>query len=185
VNPQTLVKIRPASFSERPLLESLFQLYIYDFSELEPPDSEAFEVNTEGRFEAYPHLDTYWSDEKRWPLVIQVHEKIVGFALVNTLSHQGGSVERNMAEFFILRKHRRRGVASEAVQQILRIHPGQWEVAVAERNVAAITFWERALTAASNVSELRAVKGDGKQWRGPIWCFQALPHSLTAVADHP
>jgi predicted acetyltransferase len=173
-NTDKSVIVRPANQSERPLIEGLFQFYMYDFSELEPPDSTAFEVNAEGRFEAYPHVSEYWSAAERWPLLIQVNEQVAGFALINTLSHQGGNIERNMAEFFIVRKHRRRGVARAALQQILTLHPGQWEVAVAERNMTARAFWESALASTKNVASLRLVEGDGKQWRGPIWCFCAL-----------
>ena len=35
------------------------------------------------------------------------------FALINTRSHCGGSVEHNMAEFVVARKYRRRGVPTE------------------------------------------------------------------------
>ena len=138
------------------------------------PNSAAFEVDAAGRFEPYPHLAEYWSANDRWPLLIQTNGRTVGFALINTLSHQGGGVERNMAEFFVARKHRRRHVATAAVQQILRLHPGHWEIAVAERNKAAQAFWAKALAAAANVSDLHIVPGDGEHWRGPIWCFRAI-----------
>jgi predicted acetyltransferase len=168
------VAVRPARASERALIEGLFQFYMYDFSELEPPDSASFEVDAKGRFATYPQLDEYWRDEGRWPLLISSHGRVAGFALVNTASHRGGVVERNMAEFFVARKHRHLGVASEALVQILRLHPGQWEVAVAQRNVGARAFWAKALAAAPDVSGLHLVEGDGMQWRGPIWCFRAL-----------
>jgi predicted acetyltransferase len=82
-------------------------------------------------------------------------------------------VERNMGEFFVLRKYRRRGVASEAVRQVLAAYPGRWEVAVVARNAAAQSFWPRAIAAAPNVSELERREGDGEHWRGPIWTFLA------------
>ena len=78
-----------------------------------------------------------------------------------------------MAEFFVVRKHRRRGVATEAVCKILARYPGDWEIAVAERNVAARAFWPRAIGAAPNVSRLVKLEGDGEHWRGPIWSFWA------------
>src|SRR6187200_2629080 len=122
------VAVRPAYESERPLIEGLFQFYAYDWSEMEPVGSAALEVNAEGRFEPYPHLDEYWSAEDRWPLLIRTNERTVGFALINTPSHRGGRVERNMAEFFVARKHRRRRVAATAVQLILHLYPGRWEI---------------------------------------------------------
>ena len=37
--------LTPASAAERVLIEGLMQLYTYDFSELEPPGSAAFDVD--------------------------------------------------------------------------------------------------------------------------------------------
>ena len=99
---------------------------------------------------------------------------MAGFALINTLSHHGESIEHNMAEFFVARKHRRRGVATEAVRQILSRYPGYWEVAVAERNLAAKSFWPFAIAVAPNVNCLVRLEGDGEHWRGPIWSFRAV-----------
>jgi predicted acetyltransferase len=168
------VLVRPALAGEQRLIEGLIQFYIYDWSEMERPDSDAFEVEANGQFEAYPDLGDYWSKAEHWPLVIAIGERVAGFALLNTHSHlSGGHIERNMAEFFVARKHRRRGVAAEALRQILHLHPGQWEVAIAERNMAAKAFWPKAIEDAPNVSGLYLTQGDGDHWRGPIWCFRA------------
>jgi predicted acetyltransferase len=137
---------------------------------MEPVDSDAFDFDERGGYEPYPPHADYWTDADRRPLLIRLGEKIAGFALIDTHSHQGGRVERNMAEFFVARKFRRRGVASEAVRQVLALYPGRWEVVVAERNLAAKAFRPRAI-AAAGVSGLTRVEGDGEHWRGPIWTF--------------
>lgn len=168
-----VLSVTPALPAEQPLIANLFQLYTYDFSELEPAGSERFEVGADGRFEDYPYLPAYWTEADRWPLLIRLGDAVVGFALVNTHSHlTGGPVERNMAEFFVLRKHRRGGLATRAVAQVLKRHPGRWEVAVAARNTSALAFWPRAL-AAAGVSGLERLEGDGEHWTGPIWTFVA------------
>ncbi len=162
--------------ADRPLIEGLFQFYIYDFSEMEPPGSADFEVDAQGRFEPYPGLGDYWTRDGYHPLLIRAGGKAAGFALVNTHSHRDdGQVERNMGEFFVLRKHRRAGLATRALAEVLRLYPGRWEIAVAERNTAAKAFWPRAIAAAPNVTVLVRVEGDGRNWRGPIWCFKADP----------
>jgi predicted acetyltransferase len=171
-SPSTVV-VRAASAAERPLIEGLFQLYAYDWSEMEPPDSPSFEVDAQGRFPSDPHLDAYWRETNRWPLLIEVGGRTAGFVLLNTHSHRdGGVIERNMGEFFVLRKHRRQGAALAAFHQVLALHPGEWEVAVAQRNVAARAFWERAIRTADTVSDVRTEDGDGQHWRGPIWRFR-------------
>lgn len=174
--PPSKIIVRAASAAERPLIEGLFQLYAYDWSEMEPLDSSAFEVDAQGHFPSDPHLVAYWRDKGRWPLLIEIGGRTAGFALLNTHSHRdGGVIERNMGEFFVLRKHRRQGAALAAFHQILAMHPGQWEVAVAQRNVAARAFWERAIQTADNVSDLHTHEGDGQHWRGPIWSFRVAP----------
>jgi predicted acetyltransferase len=177
------VSVSPASAAERPLVENLFQFYAYDFSEFARPEFVHFDFNAEARFDAYPDMDSYWRDDGHWPLLIRDGGRVAGFALVNTHSHvSGGSVERNMAEFFVARRFRRHGVASEAVRQILSLHPGSWEIAVAARNTGALAFWPKAIAATPNVSRLTSVEGDGQRWQGTIWCFDASIVAASASA---
>lgn len=165
------VSVEPARTDERCLIEGLFQFYAYDFSEFSARGSLEFDAN--GRISIDPGLDAYWRDPERWPLIIRAGEQVAGFALLNTHSHRGGRVERNMAEFFVARRFRRRGVATAAVHQIFRLHPGDWEVAVAAANAAALAFWPRAIESAPNVSRVTRLEGDGEHWTGPIWSFAA------------
>ena len=169
----TTITVKRATASEQSLIEGLTQFYIYDFSEMEPLDSARFEFNETGSFGTLLNIDDYWRIEGCHPLLVRANERPVGFALLNTHSHRGGSVERNMGEFFIVRKHRRRGLAREVVRRVLAMYPGRWEVAVAERNTAAKAFWPRAIQAAPNVSGLVRLEGDGQHWTGPIWTFVA------------
>jgi predicted acetyltransferase len=171
------VSVKLASDSERTLIERLSQFYIYDFSEMEPPGSNAMEFSEEGDYLPLLEIDSYWRVEGFHALIIRVKDRLAGFALINTLSGHGGKAEHNMAEFFIARKHRRRGVATAAVRQVLARYPGRWEIAVAERNMAARAFWPRAIAAAANVSGLVQLAGDGERWRGPIWSFRSEPIS--------
>ena len=161
----------PATQTERALIEGLFQFYIYDFSALEPAESERFEPGPDGRFAAYPDLDSYWRDSTRAALIIRRGGSPAGFALVNAVSHSGLPVDRNMAEFFVMRKHRRGGVASAAVRTILTRYPGRWELAIAQRNTGARAFWPVAVAATPGVTDLTTLTGDGVHWTGPILRF--------------
>jgi predicted acetyltransferase len=155
------------------LIENLSQFYIYDFSEMEPPGSGEMEFGDQGKYSGLSDLDRYWYVEGFHPLLIRVEELLVGFALINTHSRRACSIDHNMGEFFVARKHRRHGVATEAVHQIVTQYPGRWEVAVAERNLAAMAFWPRALVAAPNIRELVLRGGNRAHWPGPIWSFTA------------
>jgi predicted acetyltransferase len=165
------VTVSPAAAGERAVLDNLMQFYVHDFSE-QWAGQDRGELNAEGRFDPYP-LDAYWSEAARIPLIIRVDGHIAGFALLNDIAHSGRPVDRNMAEYFVVRKHRGGGVAAEALRQILAAYPGRWEAAVAERNEAAKRFWPRAIAAAPNVTGLTRLEGDGEHWRGPIWSFDA------------
>lgn len=166
------VTVTPATPEERPLIEGLFQFYVYDFSEFaRNPDDFVFDAA--GRLPSYPYLASYWSDADRWPLLIRCDGAVAGFALINSHSHRGGTVERNMAEFFVARLYRRRGVALRAVSEILRSHPGQWEVAVSDRNLPALAFWPKAIAAGPAVTGLAVHQGDGLHWHGPIYAFRS------------
>jgi predicted acetyltransferase len=177
------VSVRLADDSERTSIERLSQFYIYDFSEMEPPGSNEMEFGEQGGYPPLPEIDSYWRVEGFRPLLIRVKDRLAGFALINTRSQHSGRVEHNMAEFFVARKYRRRGVATEAVCQVLARYPGHWEVAVAERNVAARAFWPRAIGAAPNVSELVQLEGDGEHWRGPIWSFRSATGDTESDRD--
>jgi predicted acetyltransferase len=168
------VTVELAQPDEQPLLAGLMQFYLYDFSEMEADGSPDMEFDARGQFGAYVYLPEYWREPGRIPLVVRRGGRPVGFALLNQHSHlAGGHVERNMAEFFVARKHRRHGVASEAVRLILGAYPGRWEVAVVARNNGALAFWPRAIAAAPNVADLVRREGDGQRWTGPIWSFVA------------
>lgn len=165
------ITVVPATAADRAVIAGLMQFYLYDFSELEPPESDRFRVGADGLFTPYPFLDSYWGEDGRWPFLLKLGEASVGFALVNQVSHRdGGFVERNMAEFFLMRQHRRRGLAEAAAARLFATLPGRWEVAVLERNARARTFWPRAIEAAG-VRDLAQLQGDGVHWTGPIWTF--------------
>lgn len=166
----TDVRVTRAQASERPLLEGLLQFYLYDFSELEAADSDALDFDAQGGYGPSLPPAEYRTDPDWHAHLIRFGGKIAGFAFINTHSHIGERAQHNMAEFFVARKFRRRGVAREAVRQILASLPGSWEVAAKEQNTVAQAFWPRAVSAAG-VTDLNLLQGDGERWRGPIWTF--------------
>jgi predicted acetyltransferase len=177
------VSVSEASTSQRRLIECLMQFYIYEFMWPEPSCSIHIECDDQNRYPPFADLNRYWRIEGFHPLLIRVEGRLAGFALINTHSRHGERIELNMAEFFVAREHRRRGVATEAVRLILVLYPGRWEIAVAEHNVAAKMFWSRTLAATPNVGRLVRLEGDGKRWRGPIWSFQSASSDVRCAED--
>ena len=165
------IEVTPAPLGARTAIANLFQLYVHDFSE-QWAGSERGELNADGRFGEYPPLDSYWQDADHVPLLIRVDGILAGFALLDRHSYSGGSLDRNMAEFFVVRKHRRNGVGRRAVHAIFDRYPGQWEAAVARRNLAALAFWRAAVSSHARVETSEEIDSQTAEWNGPILRFR-------------
>lgn len=165
------VSVTPANAGERPVLENLFQLYIHDFTEFWA-GSDRGELQADGRFAPDPHLDAYWTEAGREPFLIRAGGHLAGFALLNRHSHSGLPLDHNVAEFFVVRKHRRAGVASEAMRQLIAPRSGAWEAAVVRANTGALSFWRRVARAAAGdaVEELELADA---RWNGWVLRFRA------------
>ncbi len=158
-----------ASIEDRPVLVNLLQFYMHDFSQYWAGEVMG-ELEDDGRFEDYP-LDGYWSEPDRIALLFRLRGRPAGLALLNAAGHRGEPVDRNMAEFFVVRKHRGVGVGQAAAQAIFSRYPGRWEVAVARRNPRALPFWRRAVSSHPRVCELVETDLDNQAWNGQVLSF--------------
>jgi predicted acetyltransferase len=132
--------VTPARPGEKPLLENLLDLYMHDFSEFVPLD-----VGDDGRF-GYPGLASYWSEPGHHAFLARLECKLAGFALVTRSEDPAGNGEVwDMAEFFVLRGYRRRGVGVNLAQKVWKLCPGKWQVRVRLNNLPAQSFWESAV----------------------------------------
>lgn len=163
------VSVLPALPGQRGLMERLLQLYLHDFSELAPRHSIYGEVGADGLFPYPPGLDSYWQEPDREPLLIRADGAVAGFMLLHRWSALDRPVDRAVAEFFVLRKHRRAGVGTRAALRAFRDRPGRWEVAVAGYNPAAQLFWRRVVQALPGGASEHP--GDGRRWSGPVLAF--------------
>ncbi|MCQ6557370.1 GNAT family N-acetyltransferase [Paenibacillus mendelii] len=121
------------------LLLRMFELYMHDFSEyLE------FDLDENGLY-GYPYLDLYWTEPGRHPFLIKVSDKLAGFVLVRTVDSDLGPIH-SIAEFFIVRKYRRKGIGKQAALKMFHSFPGRWRVVQVERNYPAQTFWRSVIS---------------------------------------
>ena len=150
------------------IIGNLLQIYLHDFSEFAGAETPYGQLES-GTF-AYPHLDTYWQDASRVPLLIRADGHIAGFALICAWSSLACPLDHAVAEFFIARKFRRTGVGATAAKHIFFSYPGRWEVPVRSDNAPALMFWPAALSVAA-VGPVTAISGDGARWTGPVYCF--------------
>jgi predicted acetyltransferase len=163
------VSVRSALRSEAGIIDNLMQLYTHDFSEFWAGTTRG-DLNSEGRFEAYA-LEEYWSGANYSPLLIRCNQVLAGFALINDKTHSGEAADRNVAEFFILRKHRGQGVGRAAAELVFSSCAGTWEVAVARKNLQAHKFWRNTIQNARGASNIREMDLQSEIWNGPIFRF--------------
>jgi predicted acetyltransferase len=166
-NPDANVQITAATPDDRPRLAALLELYTYDFSEV-----LGLDVGDDGRFRV-PALGAYWTDPHRHPFLIRVGDKLAGFALV----HQGSRLTDDaavwdMAEFFVMRKYRRRGVGEQAAHWLFDRFRGRWEVRERAENHAATAFWRRAIGRYAH-GRFEELVLDDARWRGPVQRFDS------------
>jgi predicted acetyltransferase len=167
------VEVTIAAAHERLAFENLMQLYTHDFS-TQWYDRPTGEVDDEGRFPAYP-LDAYWREADHVPLLLRSNSRIIGFALLNRVPHTDRPIDRNMAEFFVLRKHRRTGAGTAAAQAILSRYPGIWEAAIARRNVTGLAFWRKAIGEHPLARHIEEIDLATQVWNGPVLRFRIHP----------
>jgi predicted acetyltransferase len=168
-----IVDVVVARPEDRPAIEHQFQLYTHDFSE-QWTDTPRGELGEDGLFEAYP-LDPYWSAPNHVPLLLKHAGHPIGFALLNDHGHSGQPVDWNMAEFFVVRKHRRGGVGTAAARAIFNRYPGQWEAAVARANRGALSFWRNAVRGQGRVEGFEELDVNTPDWNGYILRFRIKP----------
>jgi predicted acetyltransferase len=164
---EPMISLSAASKAERPALDNLMQLYIYDWSDLRPLD-----VGDDGRFPDYP-LDAYWEDAGGHPLLLRVDGRLAGFALVSERSRLTGAPGVfDMAEFFVMRRFRRKGVGLAAASAAFDRFKGPWEIRQHDENTAATAFWRSAIDRYTGGS-YREVRWDDRAWTGPVQMFSS------------
>lgn len=133
-----LVTIVEADRGQRDLLVALMQLYLYDLSTV-----ESWEVDECGSF-GVDDLDGCWTDPCRHPFFIRVDETVAGFAIGDEGSDVTGNPQvLDMAEFFVLRRWRHKGVGRQAVLQLFERFPGRWEIRPFPRYPPGEKFWHQ------------------------------------------
>jgi predicted acetyltransferase len=154
------VEVVAATPEQEPILANLLELYVHDFSEFLDLD-----ISEDGRF-GYPSLRLYWSESGHHPFLIRADGKLAGLALVKRAAAVSGSESVwDMAEFFVLRGCRGRGVGAVAAHQVWRRFPGAWEVRVMQRNALARRFWAGAIsTFAGDAVQPRHIERNGEPW---------------------
>jgi predicted acetyltransferase len=141
-------------------LGNLLELYIHEFSEL-----LSIDIGDDGRY-GYKSLPLYRSDSARLPFLARLDGKLVGFVLVTRSSEPSGDGESwDMAEFFVLRRYRHRGIGTDLATIVWLRCPGRWQIRVMGKNIRARKFWKSSITKFTGLSAHSSkFVADGVTW---------------------
>ena len=129
-----------AGEEHKTLLQNLMQFYIYDFSEFIDLD-----VNMSGLYDPYKELQLYFEEKKqRFAYLIKEKDKYIGFVLIRVINAKP-KPHFSVAEFFIMKKYRRKGRGKAIAIEIFNLHRGDWEVYQQQNNRPAFMFWKKTI----------------------------------------
>ena len=131
---------------DRVWIESIYRDYLNDLS---PLGTGFFPALREIGHREPDQLASWFADSSAHLLTILKEEQPVGFAMVRTgpTVTDRGAVDYSMAEFFIARPWRRRGIGQEGVRLIFDRFSGRWHIMEYLRNPQAVAFWRRVVSA--------------------------------------
>lgn len=142
--PATQVTLETAGPADGELLANLLELYIHDLSAI----FARVELGADGRF-GYPPLAAYLSGRTdRFAFLLRWDGQLAGFALAQRGSPVADDPNvLDVAEFFVLRRFRARGVGRAAAALLWDRLPGTWTIRAAVENAPAVPFWRGAVAA--------------------------------------
>jgi len=118
-------------------LRNLYSLYLYDLSEF----SYSLSINTDGLYE-FEGFDKVIEREELQPYFIQYEGECIGFLLLAERPFTAPGTDYCINDVFILRAFRGRGLASDAIDELLKQRRGYFCVPQLQANEGALQFWQ-------------------------------------------
>ena len=159
------LQVSLATPDERLPIARMLELYQHDLSDLWDQD-----LDVHGEY-GYA-LDRYWGRPQHHAFVFRVAGQYAGLALVDDAVKLPEN-ELWLAQFFVLKKYRRRGVGSAAARAVFDAVRGRWEVGQMPLNEAAQAFWRRVIGAytGGHFTEHDFRDPPDARWHGLLQCF--------------
>src|SRR2546427_12569222 len=114
------VEVGEARREDTPVLRRLMQLYLYDLGTI-----DGWDIGDDGLYGIEARIEGFWTDPNRRSFLVRVDGKLAGFALVRDGAHFAGDGTREISEFLILRRYRRRGAGGRAARPVFASFPGR------------------------------------------------------------
>ncbi len=133
----TLVK---ATAQDADVVFRLMQLYYFEASAWSDE-----EIRADGLYDcALVDVLARLQEEPEWTRLLWLDGLLCGFVQVDDVEFQGRHLPE-LADLFILPKHRGKGIASAVVADLVRPTTGEWLLATFRKDHTAHAFWERNL----------------------------------------
>jgi predicted acetyltransferase len=121
------------------VLRNLMTLYLHDLSEF----IGYIDLNTNNGLYEFDVLDLFFEKEGLTPFFIQLDQNPIGFILLQSGAYSNQEhADYVLNSFFILKKHRRKGIGKLACKKFFEMYQGRYAIAQAETNIPAIKFWK-------------------------------------------
>jgi predicted acetyltransferase len=126
-------------------IQNVYPEYLDELAEVSRSGTGVFPVYGEHGERHAELLARWFRDDRAHPLLILDAGRAVGFALVSRplTPPAPEAAEFRMAEFFVRRPYRRRGIGRGAAALIFSRFAGRWEIVEAAANDDAVRFWRR------------------------------------------
>jgi predicted acetyltransferase len=160
------LEVIPAFARDQRVIANLLELYIHEFT-----DFLQIPIGEDGRF-GYQNLPLYWSEPTRHPFLVRIEGNLAGLVLIK----QGSEITRDphvwdMAEFFVLRGFRRRGIGTQIALTVWGDFPGRWEVRAMQKNISACKFWRHSISVFADDTASSLFQRNGEPWE--IFSFES------------
>jgi len=166
---------------KRATLERLLQFELYEVG-LDP--------GADGLIDWGEPLDRFFAGSSCVPLFLKLDGEVAGFVLLKLereLTGADGTSKGTaslIAEFYVMRPHRRKGVGRHAVGLILEGFPGRW-VVTTWPDAVRVAFWRHAVTGRRALDVREFGPGEHKGFPGQyVWDMEPTK-SNEGHADKP
>ena len=133
------ITLKPIGADSRYVLENLFRYYLYEMSIFLTKG-----LSGEGVYEyKWSLLDVYWQEPFHYPYFIFYEDELAGFALIRKYPEDIHTFD--VDQFFVVRAFMGKGVGKAAFNEIVRKHPGKWQVRVLIENISGLNFWRATI----------------------------------------
>lgn len=134
------IELIPTEPDDIEVIANLYQFYAYESSDWEFQD-----VEENGRFYVHEdHLVRYWQDPDWSANLLRVNGEIAGFVLIER-SEVPGIDALELADIFILKRYRRKGIGRALMGQVLMGGHENWLVRYYPQDDVADAFWNKVM----------------------------------------